>query len=808
MTGRPLPGSHGDQPGRRLLRAIPARALAAWRDGFRSVRSAPGNAFGAVFVLALASGAAQAVWAVWDRAVEQPLPFPRAGELVELVAESAPRGPPILYGREVSFLAREASSLSQLGGVQARRETLAREDFARSVLAGVVDPGVLDLLEVAPALGRLFRPEDHAAAGSGETPAVLGDPLWRALGSPPGILGAELRLGAAPLRVIGVMPPRFHFPDASRDLWLPAPPRSAVGFGFVTFESVSAFGRLRPGVSPEAAAAEVTALMGRTGLPAALEREGVRIGIRRLADRATATFRPALDLLRAGVWLLALAAAIGAAALRLSLGEQRRGALLARHALGASRLDEALAALSRVVLLGSLAAILGALLARALALLWLPVLELLEIRAPPAPAWPVAAKGATLAFAAAAAAECAAFRPGRRPRLPGGLVALAAAVATVLAVNATLLSRSALGTLRGANAWPGENLVHLTLDFAAGNPGAESLDLLVERLAQLPEVAAAGYADVLPDEAGGGRFLRGGSLDGDDSALVVVRRVSPTLLATLGLPIRDGRGLLPTDAAPAERVALADEAVRRRLGGGAVLDRIVGPESGLEAEQFRIVGVIPEVRAGGRAEGALYTHYSHAARVAAPRVQVAVRLREPPTEALLARLRRLPGETDPALRVLRFETAEVRRAARLGVGLLTPVAASVFGVAGVLLGVIGILAQIASDLARKRSELAVRAALGAPEHSLALAAAHGAAGGSLLGCLLGLAAAAPLARLLASRLEWVEPGGALLYLAPFAVCLAASLLGCLVGALLARRELAPGPARFLTRGVDSGLSAV
>ena len=191
-----------------------ARVGFAVRSGFRSIRSSRWSALAFVLILGLAAGASQAVWTVWELVVERPLPFPQSAQLVELDAENSVAGrPPIIYGREVDFLAREAGSFASLGSVAPKRSVLGERGDARAVRIAELAPGVLRMLRIPPAAGRLFQPEDHQSAESGDIVVVISHRLWRtALGGSKAAVGARVVLDGRPARIVGVMPPGSSSP--------------------------------------------------------------------------------------------------------------------------------------------------------------------------------------------------------------------------------------------------------------------------------------------------------------------------------------------------------------------------------------------------------------------------------------------------------------------------------------------------------------------------------------------------------------------------------------------------------------------
>ncbi len=173
------------------------------------------------------------------------------------------------------------------------------------------------------------------------------------------------------------------------------------------------------------------------------------------------------------------------------------------------------------------------------------------------------------------------------------------------------------------------------------------------------------------------------------------------LFRTLGLEVTEGRGSLPSDAPPAEPVGLADAAPARRIEGSPL-----GTVVRSRLEQYRIAGVVPEVRSRERppfpVEGSMFVPFGNSAPFPFPRpTQVVARLREPPGPDALLAIRNAAHSTDSALRVLKLETATCRRAALLGADAIATPAVGIFGAAGLLLALGSVVGQARGDLGRR-----------------------------------------------------------------------------------------------------------
>src|SRR6266496_3293344 len=199
-----------------------------------------------------------------------------------------------------------------------------------------------DLLGVQPAIGRFFHEADVHGPNSAPY-MVLSDGLWRsAFNADPGVVGTTVRLGKDPFMVVGVAPPRFHGTERFvwPDYWIPVVNHfDAEYLRDRTGHPLTVFGRLKPGVTPEQAAENLSAIAAQlakeypktdTGVPLRLIRPGL------YADEG--------DVIRgflysvAGLALLVLiAACANLASLFAARAADRSRELALRVALGAGR---------------------------------------------------------------------------------------------------------------------------------------------------------------------------------------------------------------------------------------------------------------------------------------------------------------------------------------------------------------------------------------------------------------------------------------------------------------------------------------
>lgn len=317
----------------------------------RVVRRHPAYvAFGTVS-LALAVGATLAVFTVVNALWLRPLPYPEPERLVTLVYDVATDLDPAFIGIETRYSARWSAFESIAGQVASSGRN---GGFAPHLVVDEVGHEVETLAVTSRYFalfgqsirGRDFTPDDNRAAA--EPVAIISDRLWaRAFGRRPEIIGAVVAARPFPIRIIGVAPSRFEGARRGEhaDIWVPSnlTPRLAVGAKNLADEDVPAilFARLRPGQTPS----EVRERLLRE-LPDERSRESMRrMQVVRLED-VFGTSESRTVVIREGgaatvvaglAGLVLLAGCATLMALVLVHYERRRRELAVRIALGASR---------------------------------------------------------------------------------------------------------------------------------------------------------------------------------------------------------------------------------------------------------------------------------------------------------------------------------------------------------------------------------------------------------------------------------------------------------------------------------------
>ena len=321
----------------------------------------------AVLTLAIGIGANTAIFSVIEGVLLKPLPYPRSDELVvldhTLPGINLPRAgaAPFLY-----FTYREDGQVFQDVGLVNSGTVgvtgLAEPEEVRTLF---VTDGILPMLGVQPALGRLFSRADDTPGGT-ET-VVLSAGYWRSkFGADRAAIGRMLMVDGRPREIIGVLPDTFRFLDQSVSLVLPYRfDRSKVFLGQFSFTGIA---RLKPGTTIAQASADVARM-----IPISLTRfppfpggnikmfEEARLtpSIRSLKDDLVGDVQKVLWVLMGTIGMVLLIACANVANLLLVRAESRQQELAIRAALGAGANRIARELLLESVTLGILGGVVG-----------------------------------------------------------------------------------------------------------------------------------------------------------------------------------------------------------------------------------------------------------------------------------------------------------------------------------------------------------------------------------------------------------------------------------------------------------------
>ena len=793
------------------------------RFSVRALRRSPGFAATAIAVAALGIGATTAAYSLLDRVLLRPLPFPEPERLVRIWEDQSFRGYRELEVSPANY--RDYKSMSRsfesMGAVQGMSMTLIDAGDPRRTDITAVTVEVFELLGARPALGRGFTAEDDRGNAPGTL--ILSNELWRTrFGGDASVIGRAVRVDDQPYTIIGVMPAGFSFPGRNVEAWTPM--RFVEDdFQERTNFALWVYGRLRPGVSLEAARTEMRGIAGR--LEHAYPKDNAKTGVTLtpLQGNVPNQSRIQLTALFGAALALLLIACTNLASLLLARGVARRSELAVRAALGAGRERLVRQLLTESLILALLGGIVGvALAAAAFPLTARLVPDSLPVGGSPGLDGRVLLFAAVLttltgvAFGVAPALRAAGPRgDGLREtsragaslattRLRAAFVVAQVTASVALLAACGLLLRALWTVQRVDPGFRSEGV--LTLGTALPMPRylkASTRDAFYDRvLAEtraLPGVTAAGYISFLPMTMGGGIWpiaLDGQASEAESSRTASLRYATPGYFSALGIALKAGRLIADSDTMKSPYVAVVSESFGQQVWPG---ENPIGRHFFFAFEERTVVGVVGDVRVRGLDRRSEPQVYLPARQLGDDRLpffapkQLAVRAAVAPA-TLVRALREIIARADPQIPVsdvrtlsdiVESNTASRRSQAR---------ALAAFAAAALALAALGIHGLLAFSVSQREREIGVRVALGAqPGDVLRMVLRHGVRLAAL-GVLLGVALAYGAGRAMTALLAGISPADPAALAAAAAIALATALGGSL---LPARRAVRLDPVRAI-----------
>ncbi len=231
------------------------------RYAVRLLRRQPGIAALAILTLALGIGATTMLFSVAYGVLLKPLPWSDAAELVRVTETREGRTGRVLGTvSNGTFLAwrDHRSTIEDLGGWLTQTATLTGAGDPVRLPVIPTTPSLFRILRVQPLIGRLFSEDEGAGNQSGAV--ILSYSLWQErFGARSDIVGHGVQLNDRPYTIVGVMPLDFAFPDLETRAWTAwSVPPVVASNGALVGVIFRAIARLRPGITPQQAAAEAT----------------------------------------------------------------------------------------------------------------------------------------------------------------------------------------------------------------------------------------------------------------------------------------------------------------------------------------------------------------------------------------------------------------------------------------------------------------------------------------------------------------------------------------------------------------------
>lgn len=783
------------------------------RHAWRQLGAQKGFTAAVIVTLALGIGATTVMYGLVRASALQPLPFPRANQLLDIVQE--PEGCSncinISSGSFVT-LQRQATTLQSVSLVSGWTAIVRGADRAEALNGARVTPEFFHTLEGRALLGRTFGPGDTTTGH--QDVVVVSETLWRTrFGADSGLVGRTMVINGTPFTVIGVLAGESVYPLRT-DVWAPLIMTAgmATDHHWTDFDMVA---RVSDGVPMSRVRTELATLANAEARAYPDQMQGTTFAARPLALWNESNTNE-IWIFSAAVGLVLLIACINLAGLLLAQLAARHRELAVRAAMGAGPGRIARQLLTETMLVASLGGALGALVA------WGGIAAIRALMpadlASSMPGWslfrldlPALALALGIGIGTGAVIGLWPALRFARPNLVMELhatsrtitdravgrrmlVGTQVAFAVVLLSAAGLLARSIQHLYTIPTGITPDHVLAFRIQSPPYRPGtvddSTSEDRLANALTAVPGVRSAGVTFALPfsDAMSTNNF----DIVGQPAPAPHhhpysrMQPATPDYFATLGIPIVRGRAFLPSDAPGAPRVAIVNRAMVQRFFPH---EDPVGQTLAIGGEQWRIVGVSGNVMYGQLGQPVTPEIYRPMQQWPWSDVGVVVRTLDDPAtaeSAVLAAVRRF----DPDLAVSRMSPmAEQFRNISAPYWIMLGLMGG-FAVIAMLISAIGLYAVISYSVAQRTREFGVRMALGAePRGLLRLVLGQGlkltAVGGAI-----GFVAALAVTPLLRSLLYGVSPSDPVTYAL---VAVGASVVGVVASYRPARRAAETDP---------------
>ncbi|MGH9874524.1 MAG: ABC transporter permease [Pyrinomonadaceae bacterium] len=789
------------------------------RYGVRMLIKTPGFTAVAVLSIAIGIGANTTVFSVLNAVLLKAVPYNDPNSLVLVWGDTRTldslRKHNQVSATDIADIRAQASVFEDVATYSGWFPIMSGESEAERVPAIQVGDGFFKIMKGAPVLGRVFTPEEQVDGK--DFVVILGHGLWqRRFGADPNIVGKNVMLNGRPYNIVGVMGPDFRPLPAS----LVAPEGQFYRPVAENYDDeqrdarhLRAIARLKPGVTVEQAQGELTVIAQRLEQSHPLSNKGYGVAVVSITEEITGGIRPTLLMIFGAVIFVLLVACANVANLLLARATVRHKEITIRSAIGAGRAQLIRQLLTESLLLAILGGGLGLLIATwgtsvvaAAASKINPMLQDIHLDRR-CLAFTVGVSLLTgLLFGLAPALQIS--KPnlaeslketGRgsgpaasRNRLRSALVISEIAMTLVLLVCAGLLIRTVMRLRNVDTGFNSTNLLAMNIGLPSSKyPKPEDLiafnKQMLERIAALPGVKAAGTTSVLPLSAnfdGRGLAVEDHPKPRGEEITVDLYVATPGYLHAMEIPLLKGRQITEQDTKDSPNIALINQTMAGQLwpNEDPLGKRIRFAGSDNNPRPWRtIVGVVSDVSQYALDKRPPMQIYLPHTQFPTSFNSIVVKT-EGDANAMAAAIRREIQAVDKDQAVFNVTTVDQLRGDSIVIRKFFMLLLLVFATLALMLAAVGIYGVMSYVASQRTYEIGIRMALGAQSRDvLKLIIGNGMAL-ALIGVVAGLAGAFALTRLMEGLLFGVSATDAITFLSVSVGLTLVALLACYIPA--------------------------
>ena len=715
------------------------------RYALRGLRRNPAFTLTGILVLGIGIGATATVYSIVHSVVLADLPYPEPERLVRVVEKNSPTNIWALSTADVMSIRERQRVFAEWGELSRAEVAISGSGTPERVVAARISSGYLRAIGIPVAKGRPILASDETSDAAAVM-IVTDEFATRRFGTADVALGKALSLDGIPHTIVGVLPPgRDELGGIRSSVWPALKLPVIVRRGPFWLRGV---GRLKPGVSVEAAAADLSRISSEI-LPlwSDFRDSTAKLTPQPLQEAIIGRSGRQVGLFAAGVALVLLLAIVNVATLVLVRASSRAQELAVRVMLGARRGRVARLLVTENLILTLSAALVGLLIALGgirLAVRQLPSLPRINDVALD---WRVIALGVVAAVISGilvSLSPIAALRErtnlashamGRRTdgghrtsRLRSAFVVAEFALAWPLLVASGLLLNSFLRLQRVDPGFDPSGLVSIGVNLPASRyaENAEIIrfrELALQRLAAVPGVRSVGLASDVPPDPNYGAFDNFNLVhkpvpEGQAEPNAPWYYVNASYFATLGIDVIEGRNFTDADTAQAFPVVIVSESWARQFTPGeSAVGRQLVQGGCYDCPRTTIIGVVEDVRNLGPSLPMVAVYGPTTQWVnRGQSINVLARLRSV-SPATMDALRRELRAIDPDLPLVET-TIDDQMEASIADPMRWAAVLTAFAACGMGLAALGVFGLMAYSVRQRRREIGVRLALGAEPSSV------------------------------------------------------------------------------------------